>query len=768
MTRSFPPFKCGTLLWVLTVCSLAPAGAKTLPSRVPPHGSYAVVLSAATAERPEWRKVAQLLVAKYAGNEIIYPSSVWQSKEALAALHPRYACFVARPGEANRDFVVAVSRLTRQLDSDPYGDVLWGILTGYDAADARRIAARRVPLVVRRGLGGTGALNLSVFEAGVKFNEGVAGGRWIKRPGRRERREPWAKDSTRGLVDAFNYYRPDLFMTSGHATTRDWQIGYSYRDGQFRCRDGQLYALDTRGRRYDIHSPNPKVYLPTGNCLIGQIPVRDCMALAFMHSAGVYQMIGYTVVTFYGYMGWGVSDYFIGQHGCYSLAQAFFAANQALVRRLVTEFPEKAGLHFATYDNDAPGRLAKKYELRGRDEVGLLWDRDTVAFYGDPAWQARFPAAGRPWEYTLAETEGRFRLQLTAKRDGKWGSRPVVVLLPFRVQHVANVSAPDADHPVVTDDFVLLPLKGPFKKGQRFTLTFRAARARRRPQPQPDSTTEAVLRHYPRNQRQDLLQTLANAGDNRPQLLAALRRATPEQRRALGYLVANMPVVDARTLTAGFLLRNVASALAARNQTAWGSKVPEDVFLDAVVPYASLNERRDDWREDFFKRFAASVRDCQTPGAAAVRLNTSIFAVLNVRYHATKRPKPDQSPYESMEAHYASCTGLSLLLVDACRAVGVPARIVGVPAWTGKRGNHTWVEVWDNGDWHFLGAAESTRLDSAWFTTVAAKADLHDPRHHIYASSWRRTTLHFPLVWDPTIDWVNAVDVSDRYVGRKR
>ena len=45
--------------------------------------------------------------------------------------------------------------------------------------------------------------------------------------------------------------------------------------------------------------------------------------------------------------------------------------------------------------------------------------------------------------------------------------------------------------------------------------------------------------------------------------------------------------------------------------------------------------------------------------------------MINVRYHARKRPKPDQSPYESIDAGFASCTGLSVLLIDACRSVGV-------------------------------------------------------------------------------------------------
>ena len=108
--------------------------------------------------------------------------------------------------------------------------------------------------------------------------------------------------------------------------------------------------------------------------------------------------------------------------------------------------------------------------------------------------------------------------------------------------------------------------------------------------------------------------------------------------------------------------------------------------------------------------------------------------------HARKRPKPDQSPLESIEAKYASCSGLSILLIDACRAVCVPARFAGTPRWTTKWGNHSWVEIWDE-RWHFTGACEydPSGLDKAWFLADASQARKDDPRHAIYASSWRAT-----------------------------
>ena len=137
--------------------------------------------------------------------------------------------------------------------------------------------------------------------------------------------------------------------------------------------------------------------------------------------------------------------------------------------------------------------------------------------------------------------------------------------------------------------------------------------------------------------------------------------------------------------------------------------------------------------------------------------------MIDVRF-SRQRPKADQSPYETIEAKMASCTGLSILLIDACRSVGVPARFAGTPLWTNKSGNHSWVEVWD-GQWHFTGGGEPVgdTLDKAWFSGRAKTAQRDHRLHAIYATSYKHTAQTFPLVWGREIDYVYAVNVTDRY-----
>lgn len=265
----------------------------------------------------------------------------------------------------------------------------------------------------------------------------------------------------------------------------------------------------------------------------------------------------------------------------------------------------------------------------------------------------------------------------------------------------------------------------------------------------------------------DLLsQTLEHADSNREQLETALKRVPDGQRAGMEFLIAHMPAEDSRLLSAEYLLENVEYAYRARNQFAWAREVPDELFLNDVLPYASIDERRDPWRREFFEKFSPLVKDCQTCGEVAQVLNRDMFKMIEVSYHATKRPRPNQGPMESIEAGYASCSGLSVLLIDACRAMGVPARFVGIPRWATKRGNHSWVEIWDT-EWKFTGACEFNQkgLNEAWFTGDASQAIPGHPMHGIYASSWRSSDKSFPLIWDLRNSSVDAVDVTARYAG---
>jgi zinc protease len=279
-----------------------------------------------------------------------------------------------------------------------------------------------------------------------------------------------------------------LFITSGHATQKDWMIGYSYRNGFFvSAPGGKLVGRNTAGVLHDISSDTPRVHLGVGNCLIGDISdVDNCMALGLMHSAGVRQMVGYTVTSWYGYMGWGMLDYFYLQPGRYTVAEAFFANQQALLHRLETASPGVNAVYDAAQNEVTQAMrnlrveispAGQRMRLTSQDITGLLYDRDTVAIYGDPAWNVRMADGQNEWMQTLTESRSEgdshevtyiLTLRKTAydntdRNGSQRGGRPIFVFLPKRLAQNADGTV-DVEiftgtelQPVIADDFVLIP-----------------------------------------------------------------------------------------------------------------------------------------------------------------------------------------------------------------------------------------------------------------------------------------------------------------------
>ncbi len=256
-----------------------------------------------------------------------------------------------------------------------------------------------------------------------------------------------------------------------------------------------------------------------------------------------------------------------------------------------------------------------------------------------------------------------------------------------------------------------------------------------------------------------------NAGEIRGFMSAAAESHGAFGEKAAAFLVEGMPARDLRSLSKDFLLENLTLALKTREQFAWARALPEEVFLNDVLPYASLDETREAWRTDFYAQCQALVQTSTTSTEAAQAINRGFFKLFDVHYN-TGRKAPNQSPAESKALGMATCTGLSIILVDACRSVGVPARVAGTALWSNKRGNHTWVEIYDGGEWFFTGADEYDQkgLNRGWFSGDASKAIGDDWKHAIWASSWKRTVDHFPMVWSLDDKSVPALNVTSRYV----
>ncbi len=193
---------------------------------------------------------------------------------------------------------------------------------------------------------------------------------------------------------------------------------------------------------------------------------------------------------------------------------------------------------------------------------------------------------------------------------------------------------------------------------------------------------------------------------------------TTEQREALEFLYAYMPLSDLADYDGGIFLKQVNAAFTARDYFSWGKTIPEDIFRHFVLVYRVNNEDLDTARMVFFNELKDRVKGLSMTDAA---LEVNHWCHEKVTYRGTDGRT--SAPLALVRTSWGRCGEESTFTVTAMRSVGIPARQCYTPRWVHTDDNHAWVEVWVDGQWHYLGACEpEPELDMAWFTAPAKRA----------------------------------------------
>lgn len=236
---------------------------------------------------------------------------------------------------------------------------------------------------------------------------------------------------------------------------------------------------------------------------------------------------------------------------------------------------------------------------------------------------------------------------------------------------------------------------------------------------------------------------------------------------------------DIDGLSGGIVGPTVELALACKSNYSWTDALPKSIFYEYVLNYANTNEARTNWRPllaDVIQPILRQYRPKNAPDIVKA-LNTHIWTMLAPKNSDSIVFVGGQTPliYDPMSViafGYASCTGLAILFVNALRAAGVAARVVGTPAWMGDRnqGNHNWIEVYHRGAWYFMEPSpKQATIDTLerdpcerWFchpdrfghgqtTVFAARLDQ------------RQATTHYPLAWEWNSTDVPGIDRTEYY-----
>ena len=143
---------------------------------------------------------------------------------------------------------------------------------------------------------------------------------------------------------------------------------------------------------------------------------------------------------------------------------------------------------------------------------------------------------------------------------------------------------------------------------------------------------------------------------------------------------------------------NIAFALMADASNTWSNDIPLNIRLSYILPYATYQESRQNWRPLFFAKFYQLIEGATSAEEAFEMLvapnlflnwtahvwdsrPTTIHETdYNIQWSSSTSP-PIIDPFSFVAYGYSSCTGWATMLTYVARSVGIPARQSGTPCW---------------------------------------------------------------------------------------
>jgi hypothetical protein len=262
--------------------------------------------------------------------------------------------------------------------------------------------------------------------------------------------------------------------------------------------------------------------------------------------------------------------------------------------------------------------------------------------------------------------------------------------------------------------------------------------------------------------------------------------------KAVQYLFQYMPLRDQQLLFPGsggfsfetmtWILDNIRLSFTARYNWPAAKAVPWNVFLENVIPYAAIDERRDvsfNWRSRFFQLLFANVSSYATlyDGAKSVAnlmpylqmegalgLNSDTNYGTYVAWKSESSPAI-LSPHQTIQFG-GSCTGTGITMLAAFRSVGIPARLAGCSNeyvdGAMLDDDHHWIEFWDDSvagpfagtpEWHTKEGTSKGNAGGPWDSPSGPMNGClkysvpGSDQATLWATSWS-SPIFLPLQWN--------------------
>lgn len=150
-------------------------------------------------------------------------------------------------------------------------------------------------------------------------------------------------------------------------------------------------------------------------------------------------------------------------------------------------------------------------------------------------------------------------------------------------------------------------------------------------------------------------------------------------------------VKDSEVVTADDLIKNIDLAYKEWKYNAWSQSYDFKTFCEYILPYRSLVEPLEDWREKYRLLVVNAVNKVENKDDPIEVATAAILALKDFRFVATRPdPIPVLSPEQLLFRRSGACADLANLALLACRSIGLAVTFDFTPHNGASSNRHYW------------------------------------------------------------------------------
>ncbi len=152
----------------------------------------------------------------------------------------------------------------------------------------------------------------------------------------------------------------------------------------------------------------------------------------------------------------------------------------------------------------------------------------------------------------------------------------------------------------------------------------------------------------------------------------------------------------------------------------WKDKINDYLLYHYILPARITQEPLENFTFIYKDTIYNLIKDLKNIRDAVLKINEWCYT--KIEYRPTDRW--DQNAISTIKRGFGRCEEMTILFMKALRTACIPVREVYTPWWPFTESNHAWCEVWTGDKWEFIGSAEPTDLNFAWFRNSSKRAGI--------------------------------------------